>query len=225
MTVPARSIQPGDLLFGEDHDFVVNAYIALLGRWPDDAGYAHYIAAIHNQPERRVEVLHALAGSEEARRPGRVGPAVIFPEGPILPSDPRHALTVALDLRTGFLRAEVERLREGLELVSGPGGAELAGLGSELLEAREAELRSEIAAVRREMQERLDGIIGLLRTQGALPEGAADPAATAEERIAQALSRTLADYVGDLIAVAETRFEARLRAIEARLLARDAAPR
>ena len=43
--------------------------------------------------------------------------------------------------------------------------------------------------------------------------------ATAEERIAQALARTLADYVGDMIAVTETRFEARLRALEARIAA------
>lgn len=219
MTGAARSLAPGDLLFGEDHDFVVNAYIALLGRWPDEAGRAHYMAAIHNQPERRVEVLRALAGSEEARRPGRTGPVVTFAEGPILPSDPRHAMGVALDLRTGFLHAEIERLREALELVSGPGGPELAGLGSELLEAREAELRSEIAAVRREMRERLDGVLGLLREAGRLPEGAPDPAATAEERIAQALARTLADYVGDLIAASEARFEARLRGIEARLAA------
>ncbi|MBX9702298.1 MAG: DUF4214 domain-containing protein, partial [Acetobacteraceae bacterium] len=163
-----RVIQPGDLLFGEDHDFVVNAYIALLGRWPDAAGHAHYVAQIHNQPERRVEVLRALAGSEEARRPGGGAPRVEFPDGPILPSDPRHALAVALDLRTGFLQAEIARLREALELLSGPGGPELAGLGSEILEAREAELRSEIESVRREMRERLDGVIGLLRDAGRL---------------------------------------------------------
>ncbi len=215
MTVPPRTIQPGDLLFGEDHDFVINAYIALLGRWPDAAGYAHYTAAIHNHPERRVEVLHALAGSEEARRPGRPGPRVAFPEGPILPSDPRHALAVALDLRTGFLRAETERLQEALDLLGGPGGPQLAGLGSALLEAREAEIRSDIEALRREMLERLQGLAG------AIP-GTAGAVATAEERIAEALARTLADYVGDMIAVAETRFEARLRALEARLAIRGA---
>lgn len=220
---PRRPVQPGDLLFGEDHDFVVNAYIALLGRWPDAAGYAHYIAAIHNQPERRVEVLLAMAQSEEARRPGSTAQGVEFPDGPILPSDPRHALAVALDLRTGFLRAEIERLREAVELLSGPGGPQLAGLGSELLEAREAELRSEIEAVRREMRERLEGIVGLLRDRGALAADLPSPTVTAEERVAQALTRTMADYVGDLLAVAETRFEARLRAIEARLVAVGAA--
>jgi len=222
---PRRVLQAGDLLFGEDHDFVVNAYLALLGRWPDAEGYRHYMAAVHNQPERRVEVLQGLAASEEARRPGRAGPRVELPEdGPILPSDPRHALAVALDLRTGYLQAEIERLREGLELVSGPGGPELAGLGSELLEARDAELRAEIEAVRREMRERLDGLVDLLRGLGALPPGAAAPAATAEERVAQALSRTMADYVGDLLAIAEQRVDARLRAIEARVIAASPPP-
>lgn len=212
MTLLYRTIAPGDLLFGEDHDFVVNAYLALLGRWPDPAGYTHYIAVIDNQPERRVEVLHALAGSEEANRPGRPGPRVVFPDGPILPSDPRHALAVSLDLRTGALRAETARLQEALDLLGGPGGPQLAGLGSELLEAREAELRSEIEAVRREMRDRLDSVAAVL-------PGAAAAAATAEQRMAEALARMLADYVGDMIAVAETRFEARLRTLEARIAA------
>jgi hypothetical protein len=212
MTAQRRSIHPGDLLFGDDHDFVINAYIALLGRWPDAAGYTHYTQAIANRPERRVEVLQALADSAEARRPGRPGPGVVFPEGPILPSDPRQALAVALDLRTGFLVAEMARMREALDLLGGPGGPQLAGLGSALLEAREAEIRSDIAALRRDMQERFEGLAG------AAP-GMGGAVATAEERIAEALARTLADYVGDMIAVAEARFEARLRSLEARVAA------
>jgi hypothetical protein len=216
-----RAIRLGDLLFGEDHDFVVNAYVALLGRWPDDAGYHHYLAEIHNRPERREAVLRAMAASEEARRPGRAGaPAVEIPDGPLLPSDPRQAMAAALDLRTGFLRAEVERLREAVELLSGPGGPELAGLGAELIEAREAALRSEIEALRRETRERLDGVLAALGGGGGGGPGAAAlaAAATAEERAAQAMARLVADYVNDMLAVAEVRFEARLRAIEARLL-------
>ncbi len=218
---PRRPLQLGDLLLGEDHDFLVNAYIALLRRWPDDAGYHHYAEQIRNHPERRVEVLRALAASEEARR---AGTAVEVPPGPVLPSDPRHALAAALELRTAFLHAEIERLREAVELLGGPGGPELAGLGAELVEARDAELRSEIEGVRREMRERLEGVLGLLRDRGALPEGAAAPAATAEERAAEAVSRLVADYVGEMLAVAETRFEARLRAVEARLIALGAGP-
>lgn len=221
---PRRPIQPGDLLLGEDHDFVVNAYIALLRRWPDDAGYHHYLALIHNHPERRAEVLRALAGSEEAKR---AGTGVDIPHGPILPSDPRQAMASMLELRTSFLHGEIERLREAVELLGGPGGPELAGLGAELIEARDAELRSEIEALRREMRERMEGILGLLRggggDGGAPAPGGAALLATAEERAAQAVARLVADYVGEMLAVAETRFEARLRAIEARLLALGAA--
>ena len=212
-----RPVRPGDLLFGDDHDFVVNAYIALLGRWPDDAGYHHYINHIRNRPEAREEVLRALAASEEAHQPGRPGPPVEMPDGPILPSDPRQAMAAAIDLRTAWLHGEVERLREALELVTGPGGPELAGLGADLIEAREAALRSEIEALRREMRERLDGMLALLQDRGLAP--AEGLAATAEERAARAVSRMVADYVGDMLAVAETRFEVRLRAIEARLIA------
>ena len=219
MSAPQRSLNPGDLLMGEDHDFVVNAYIALLRRWPDDAGYHHYLGIIHNRPERRAEVLRALAESEEAQR---AGTAIAIPPGPLVPSDPRQALATALDLRTSFLRAEIQRLRESVELLGGPGGPELAGLGAEIIEGRDAELRSEIESLRREMRERMEGILGLLRERGDVPPGTA-PAATAEERAAQAVSRLVADYVGEMLAVSETRFEARLRRIEAQLVALGAA--
>jgi hypothetical protein len=199
---PRRPIQPGDLLLGEDHDFVVNAYIALLGRWPDEEGYRHYLGMIRNRPERRAEVLRALAASEEARH---AAAAVALPEGPILPSDPRRAMAAALALRTEFLQAEIARLREALALLAGPGGPELAGLGAELIEARDAELRAEIAALRRE-----------LRARPEAPAGAEPPG---EHAVA-----ALTGYVGEMLALAEARLEPRLRAIEARLLALGAAP-
>jgi hypothetical protein len=47
--------------------------------------------------------------------------------------------------------------------------------------------------------------------------------ATAEERAARAVAALVADYVGEMLAVAEARSEARLRAIEARLLRLGAA--
>ncbi len=211
MSLPAHRIAAADLLLGEDHDFVVNAYLAALNRWPDDAGYHHYMAAIHGHPERRLEVLRALAGSEEA---SRAGTALEIPPGPLPPADPRRALAASLALRTGFLRAEVERVKEALELLGGPGGPELAGLGAEIIEMRDAALRSEIEAVRREMRERMEALLGLL--PGAAPAAAL---ATAEERAAQAVSRLVADYVGEMLAISDQRMEARLRAIEARLIA------
>lgn len=214
---PERRLQAGDLLLGEDHDFVVNAYLALLGRWPDDAGYHHFLDRVRNRPERRAEVLRALSDSEEARRRA---PIVEIPPGPLLPTDPRQALGAMLALRTGYLHREIERLREAVELLAGPGGPELAGLGAELIETRDAELRAEIAAARREMRERLESLAG----QPPLP-GRTDAAATAEERAAAAVSALVAEYVGEMVGLAETRFEARLRGIEARLLALGAAPR
>jgi hypothetical protein len=138
--------------------------------------------------------------------------------GPVVPADPRRALAVALDLRTAWLREQVAELREAVELLGGVGGPELAGLGAELIEARDAALRSEIAALRRETAGALDAMRGLLdRHRGGgtgepspdrLPSAAADP-----------LPARFADYVGDMIAIAEARFEARLRALEARVLA------
>jgi hypothetical protein len=217
---PRRRPAPGDLLLGEDHDFVVNAYLALLGRWPDDAGYHHYLDAVRNRPERRVEVLRALAGSEEARK---AGTALEIPPGPLLPSDPRQALAAALELRTAHLHAEIERLKEAVELLGGPGGPELAGLGAELLEARDAALRSEIEAARREMRERVEALAALLPAPSAGAGAGAAMVATAEERAARAVAALVADYVGEMLAVAEARSEARLRAIEARLLRLGAA--
>lgn len=215
---PRRRPAPGDLMHGEDHDFVVNAYLALLGRWPDDAGYHHYLDSIRNRPERRAEVLRALAGSEEARRAGM---AMEIAPGPLLPSDPRQALAAALELRTGHLHAEIERLKEAVELL---GGAELAGFGAELIEARDAALRSEIEAARREMRERVEALAALLPEAAASAGGpGAALAATAEERAARAVAGLVAEYAAELLALAEARFDARLRGIEARLLRLGAA--
>lgn len=217
--VPPRRIEAGDLLLGEDHDFVVNLYLAVLRRWPDPAGYRHYMEMIANRPERRVEAMRLMAASEEARR---AGPALEIGPDPVLPSDPRRALAAVLALRTGWLQEQVAAVREAVELLGGPGGPELAGLGAELVEAREAALRSEINALRREMTERLEAVLELLRQQG-VPVASAPRPATPEERAAEAVSRLVADYVGDLLALTEARFEARLRRIEARLLAQDRA--
>jgi hypothetical protein len=219
VNAPRRRFEAGDLLLGEDHDFVVNLYLAVLGRWPDAAGYRHYMDMIANRPERRVEAMRLMGGSEEARR---AGSALEIGSDPVLPSDPRRALAAVLALRTGWLQEQAAAVREAVELLGGPGGPELAGLGAELVEVREAALRSEINALRRGMTERLESVLELLRQQG-VPLGAAPRPATPEERAAQAVSRLVADYVGDLLAVTKARFEARLRAIEARLLARDAA--
>ena len=200
-----RAPEPGDLLAGDDHDFVVNLYLALLRRWPDEAGYRHFLGMVAGRPERRLDALRLMAESEEVRRDGGAAPEI--GPGPVVPADPRRALAVALDLRTSWLRDQVAELREAVELLGGVGGPELAGLTAELIEARDAALRSEIGGLRREVAE----LRGLL-------EGRCDAAAVPEPSATDPLPARFADYVGDLLAIAEARFEARLRAAEARMM-------
>jgi hypothetical protein len=214
MPTPRRPFEAGDLLYGEDQDFVITLYIALLRRWPDEGGYRRYLELIANRPERRAEALREIAASEEARR---VAAPMALPEtGPVLPSDPRGALQTVLAIRSEWLAEQLTELREALVLQAG--GPELVGLGAEVIEARDAALRSELSALRREVAERLEGVVGLLGRAG-VPEGAAAAAATtAEERAAKAVSTLLAGYVGDLLAASQMQTEARLRALEARIL-------
>jgi len=200
-------------MYGEDADFVATLYIALLRRWPDEGGWRHYMAIIANRPERRAEALREMAASEEAQR---IAAPMHLPPGPILPSDPRGALQAVLAIRTEWLAEQLTELREALAQQGGP---ELAGLGAEVIEARDAALRAELSALRREVAERLEGVAGLLGAAG-VAEGAARAAlATAEERAARALSPLLAGYVGDLLAASQQQSEARMRALEARILA------
>ncbi|MBD0274722.1 MAG: hypothetical protein ICV73_22685, partial [Acetobacteraceae bacterium] len=93
--------------------------------------------------------------------------------------------------------------------LGGAGGPELSAFAAELIEARDAALRSEIAVLRREVAEAVAELRGLLGRgeSGGSPPPAADP-----------LPGRFADYVGDLLALTEARFEARLRALEARVL-------
>lgn len=217
MKAPRRAPpEAGDLLAGDDHDFVVNLYLALLRRWPDDAGYRDFLGMVAGRPERRIDALRRMAASEEAHRDGAAPPEI--PPGAVVPADPRRALAVALDLRTSWLRDQVAELRESVELLAGAGGPELSALAAELIEARDAALRSEIGALRREVAELRGRLEGRGDAASPPPSPDAGPADAAD-----ALPGRLADYVGDLLAIAEARFEARLRALEARALQAPAA--
>lgn len=212
MKAPRRGPpEAGDLLAGDDHDFVVNLYLALLRRWPDDAGYRDFLGMVAGRPERRIDALRRMAASEEAHRDGATPPEI--PPGTVVPADPRRALAVALDLRTSWLRDQVAELREAVELLGGTGGPELSVLAAELIEARDAALRSEIGALRREVAE----LRGRLEERGDAA-GPPSPDTGPPAAAADPLPGRLADYVGDLLAIAEARFEARLRALEARAL-------
>ncbi|WP_165838883.1 DUF4214 domain-containing protein [Roseicella frigidaeris] len=201
----ARRFTAAELLGGEDHDFVVNLYLALLGRWPDAAGYRHYREAIAGRPERRREALREMAESAEAARFGaRIG----FEDGPAVPPGPHRLLALSLALRTEWLQREVARLWEATGLLSG------AGPDASLIEARDAALYFEINALRREVTERLDGLLG--------PAGG--EAAALREAALRSVARLVAEHAAGLVAAAEAKCEARLRAVEARLLALEARP-
>lgn len=195
MNAPPRRLAAADLLHGEDHEFVVNIYLAVLRRWPDAPGYRHFLAMVANRPERRVEALREIAGSEEARRAGDL---VTIPADP-LPGDPNHARDAMMDVRTEVLQQDIARLREAVELLSGVGGAEVAALQRELAAADEAALRAEVAALRREVQAAL--------------ANAPPPAAPALESLALGLARLIDSHVAGRLGG----LEARLAQLEARL--------
>ncbi|NOG68885.1 DUF4214 domain-containing protein [Roseicella sp. DB1501] len=201
----SRHFAATELLGGEDHDFVVNLYLALLGRWPDAVGYRHYRDAIAGQPERRLAMLREMASSAEA---GRYGTRIGFEDAPPLPPGPHRVLALSLSLRTEWLQREVARLQEATGLLTG------AGPAGALIEARDAALHFEINALRREVTERLDGLLG----------PAPGEAAAGRDAAVEALARLVADHAGTLVAAAEAKFEARLRSLEARLLALEARP-
>lgn len=195
-----RAYDAADLIGGEDHDFVVNLYLALLGRWPDAAGYRRYLDVVAGRPERRLEALREVAVSEEAARHGA---RIDFGSGPAVPPGPTRVLGLSLALRTDWLQAEVARLQEAVGLLGG------AGFAADLIESRDAGLHFELNALRREVTERLDGVLGPPGGDGAAMRDAA----------VQSVARLVVDYAGDLVAAAEARMEQRLRAMEARLLA------
>ncbi len=194
MSAPPRRLDAAELLHGSDHDFIVNMYLAALRRWPDAAGYRRFMALVANRPERRMDALREVAGSEEAVR---LGALVTVPEQ-ALPGDPSLARDAMLDIRTEVLQAEITGLREAVALLSGVGGAEVAGLQRELAEARDAELRGEINAVRRE----------LAAVQVPLP--VVDPAL---DSLALGLARLIDAHVTTRLGA----LEERLRQVEARL--------
>lgn len=181
-------ITAGELLHGSDADFIVNVYLAALGRWPDEAGFEHHLASIAGQPARRLETLHRIHGSEE----GRLKALPLSLDAAPVP--PEQALSAQLRLRTDALRAEMAELRATAATASvAPAlASEVSALGADL------------AALRSEMRERLAALEALIA--GRIP-----PA----PNLSPAIS---VDYVNDLIEAAQAQLGHRLRAIEKKLL-------
>lgn len=173
-----------ELLPGDDAEFVVNLYLAVLGRWPDEGGLAHHMDFLAGRPERRRQALRNMQASEEARlRGGTVPPG----------GEAAQAGAAQARLRTAWLLEEVAALRARPEATT-----------DNTLREDLALLTADLAQLRAETRERL----------AALEAGLAN-ALPLEPRLSAALS---VDFVQDQIAAAQLRLEARLRALEARLL-------
>ena len=197
-------ITAAELLVGSDEDFVINLYLACLGRWPDPEGMRNLLAKIAGSRAARIEAIIEVSVSPEAAQHGR---PVVVPD-PLLPAEPVRALQRQLALRSAYLRGLVEArqvaapiLPEELRPLLDEVRADMASLRQDMLqqaattvEPRLHEVRAEMATLRRELRERQH-----------------------EDVSAQPAGPDMADYVNDLLAVAEARMELRLRALEKRL--------
>lgn len=186
-------ISAADLIVGTDHDFVVNLYLALLGRWPDSAGYEHFMERIRDRPAERPGAILYMAQSPEAVQRGRHIPV----PDPLVASEPMKALAAQMDLRSAFL------FREMTELANRPPPAAAEPSIAPLVR----ELRAEMAVLRREMREELAALAGKLAAQPVGASAALGSPLGAEGR----------EEWADLLALAEARMELRLRALERRL--------
>ncbi|MDO9707380.1 DUF4214 domain-containing protein [Paracraurococcus lichenis] len=199
-----RVWEAADLIGGEDEDFIVNLYLAVLGRLPDPAGYRHYRESIAGRPERRIEALREAAGSAEARR---AGTQVRFAPGPSVPPSPARAVQVSLAVFRDWVLRKLAGHDEAIGLLGG------AGFGADLIESRDAALHYEMAALRREVTERLDAALG---------GPVAPEAAVRRDAVAASLARLVAERVEERVAAARAEMDHRLQALETRLLALEA---
>lgn len=123
------------LLPGDDAAFVESAYLAILGRWPDEGGLAHHLASIAGRPEARLPMLHAMLASEEARARNA---ALDFTAS----ATPAEAAATQLRLRVDLL------LRER-------GAAPTAPAPDPALREDLSRLAADLAELRRETRDRL----------------------------------------------------------------------
>lgn len=143
-------VRAGLLLAGTDEDVVVNLYLAVLGRWPDEGGFANYMALLAQGRAMRARMFEELRHSEEARQRG-------LPLNPDLaPGGEGEALAAQLRLRTRWFQGEIARLQ------ARPAGGADPAMAEELATARQ-----ELASLRAEHAARLAAIEAMLA--GAIP--------------------------------------------------------
>jgi len=181
----------GELLHGSDEDFLTNLYLAVLGRWPDEGGFAQHLQGLVADPGRRITTFREFLESEEGRsRPGAVDPDPS-------PVSAERALAAQLGLRTRTLRSEVIQLREA-QATASAGAAVLGEVGA---------LRAAFGSLGIELRERMAALEAALA--GRVPP---------TPNLSPAISL---DYVNDQIEAAQLPLNQRLRTIEKRLLAPD----
>ncbi len=134
-------ITAADLIMGSDDDFVINLYLAVLGRWPDPEGLAHFTRQVTGRPEARRDAILELANSPEAMQHGL---PLAVPD-PLFPSEPLQALQAQLALRSEYLN----------RLASAPPPPPPATAQIEAVAPLLREMRAELDAIRREFRERL----------------------------------------------------------------------
>jgi hypothetical protein len=139
-------IAAAHLLPGADEDFVTSAYLAILGRWPDEGGQRFHLEFIAGRPEQREAMLRNMLASEEARARG----ATLSFAGAATPAE---AEATQLRLRVAQL------MRDRLAAAPPPPDAALA--------EAVARLSGELDTLRREMRDRLAALEAGLA--GALP--------------------------------------------------------
>lgn len=142
-------ISIGELLPGTDEDFVTNIYLAVLGRWPDEGGFEHHLRAIAGRPERRLEVLRSMIGSEEGLQKAR----------PLDPDERPAPLERALAAQLR-LRAEIPQVRDLTHGAATAIAGEVQALGLEVA-ALGQELRARLAALEAVVAGRLPTAPGL----------------------------------------------------------------
>jgi hypothetical protein len=173
-------ITASDLIVGTDDDFVVNLYLAVLGRWPDPEGRVHFNRQVDGRPEARRAAILELANSPEAMQRGL---PLSVPD-PLLPAEPMQALQAQLALRSEYLHS-----------MAGTPAPLPATAQIEAVAPLLRELRGELDALRRELRERL----------AELPQATIAPPPAIPD---------MADYVNDMLSLAEARMEIRVRGLE-----------
>ena len=184
----------GELLHGTDEDFLVNLYLAVLGRWPDERGLAHHRGIIAGQPDRRAELVRSFLESEEGRQQRRV---IVPDPGPV---SAEQALAAHMRLRTDVLQSAMAELRQAPATV-----APVSSLAGEILA-----LGTALSSLRTELTERLAGMEALLAAR-VPPAPSLSPAVSL-------------DYVNDLVEAAQAQTLQRLRALELRAIEPDPGP-